>query len=50
LYGTLRRFHGPRPPPARLLVTGVALNWADYLVIGTYLVAIVAFGSWFARF
>jgi len=31
-------------------VTGVALNWADYLVIGTYLVAIVAFGSWFARF
>lgn len=31
-------------------MTGVALNWADYLVIGAYLVAIVAFGSWFARF
>jgi Na+/proline symporter len=28
----------------------VALNWADYLVIGAYLVAIIAFGSWFARF
>ncbi len=27
-----------------------ALNWIDYLVIATYLVAITAFGSWFARF
>jgi SSS family solute:Na+ symporter len=26
------------------------LNWADYLVIAAYLVAITAFGSWFARF
>lgn len=26
------------------------LTWADYLVIGGYLAAIVAFGSWFARF
>jgi solute:Na+ symporter, SSS family len=26
------------------------LSWADYLVIGGYLAAIVAFGSWFARF
>jgi solute:Na+ symporter, SSS family len=28
----------------------VQLTWADYLVIGGYLAAIVAFGSWFARF
>jgi SSS family solute:Na+ symporter len=28
----------------------VALNWADYLVIAAYLLAIIAFGSWFARF
>jgi SSS family transporter len=28
----------------------LALNWADYLVIGTYLLTIIAFGSWFARF
>jgi len=28
----------------------VVLTWADYLVIGGYLVAISAFGSWFARF
>ena len=27
-----------------------ALTWADYLVIGGYLLAITAFGSWFARF
>ena len=26
------------------------LSWADYLVIGGYLAAITAFGSWFARF
>lgn len=26
------------------------LTWADYLVIGGYLAAIIAFGSWFARF
>ena len=26
------------------------LTWADYLVIGGYLAAITAFGSWFARF
>src|SRR5262245_10618482 len=26
------------------------LTWADYLVIGGYLLAITAFGSWFARF
>lgn len=26
------------------------LTWADYTVIGSYLVAITAFGSWFARF
>jgi SSS family solute:Na+ symporter len=26
------------------------LTWADYLVIGAYLLAITAFGSWFARF
>jgi SSS family solute:Na+ symporter len=26
------------------------LSWADYLVIGAYLAAITAFGSWFARF
>jgi SSS family transporter len=26
------------------------MNWADYLVIAAYLVAITAFGSWFARF
>lgn len=28
----------------------VSLTWADYLVIAGYLVAITAFGSWFARF
>jgi SSS family transporter len=28
----------------------VQLSWADYLVIGGYLAAITAFGSWFARF
>ncbi|MFN2445807.1 MAG: sodium:solute symporter [Vicinamibacterales bacterium] len=28
----------------------MALTWADYLVIGGYLAAITAFGSWFARF
>jgi SSS family transporter len=28
----------------------VSLSWADYLVIGGYLAAITAFGSWFARF
>jgi SSS family transporter len=28
----------------------VQLTWADYVVIGSYLVAITAFGSWFARF
>jgi solute:Na+ symporter, SSS family len=27
-----------------------ALNWIDYLVIASYLLAITAFGSWFARF
>ena len=27
-----------------------ALNWVDYLVIAAYLLAITAFGSWFARF
>src|SRR4030095_13618166 len=26
------------------------LTWADYLVIGGYLLAITAFGSWFARY
>lgn len=28
----------------------MSLTWADYLVIGAYLLAITAFGSWFARF
>src|SRR5829696_4207551 len=28
----------------------MVLNWLDYAVIGVYLIAIVAFGSWFARF
>ena len=28
----------------------MSLTWADYLVIGGYLAAITAFGSWFARF
>jgi solute:Na+ symporter, SSS family len=28
----------------------MVLTWADYLVIGGYLAAITAFGSWFARF
>jgi SSS family solute:Na+ symporter len=28
----------------------VQLTWADYLVIGGYLAAITAFGSWFGRF
>ena len=28
----------------------MALTWADYLVIAGYLLAITAFGSWFARF
>jgi solute:Na+ symporter, SSS family len=28
----------------------VSLTWVDYLVIGGYLAAITAFGSWFARF
>lgn len=28
----------------------MVLNWLDYAVIGVYLLAIVAFGSWFARF
>jgi solute:Na+ symporter, SSS family len=28
----------------------VALTWRDYLVIAGYLLAITAFGSWFARF
>jgi SSS family transporter len=27
-----------------------ALNWLDYAIIGAYLAAITAFGSWFARF
>ena len=27
-----------------------SLNWVDYAVIAAYLVAITAFGSWFARF
>lgn len=31
-------------------MTPVALNWADYLVIAGYLLAITTFGSWFARF
>lgn len=28
----------------------MVLTWADYLVIGGYLLGITAFGSWFARF
>src|ERR671925_1412605 len=28
----------------------MVLTWIDYLVIGGYLLAITAFGSWFARF
>lgn len=28
----------------------MVLNWIDYVVIGAYLAAITAFGSWFARF
>src|SRR5688500_18532412 len=28
----------------------MVLNWLDYAVIGIYLLAIVAFGSWFGRF
>ena len=28
----------------------MVLNWLDYAVITVYLIAIVAFGSWFARF
>src|SRR5688572_19803577 len=28
----------------------MVLTWIDYAVIGAYLVAITAFGSWFARF
>lgn len=28
----------------------MGLSWPDYLVIGVYLAAITAFGSWFARF
>ncbi|HXG54638.1 MAG TPA: sodium:solute symporter [Vicinamibacterales bacterium] len=28
----------------------MVLNWLDYTVIGVYLLAITAFGSWFARF
>src|SRR5467141_959034 len=28
----------------------MVLTWADYLVIGGYLIAITAFGSYFARF
>ena len=28
----------------------MVLNWLDYAVIALYLLAIVAFGSWFARF
>jgi SSS family solute:Na+ symporter len=28
----------------------MVLNWLDYAVIGLYILAIVAFGSWFARF
>ena len=28
----------------------MVLNWLDYAVIGVYLLAIIAFGSWFARF
>ena len=28
----------------------MVLNWVDYAVIAAYLVAITAFGSWFARF
>jgi SSS family transporter len=34
------------PPPADAMV----LTWVDYAVITGYLVAITAFGSWFARF
>jgi solute:Na+ symporter, SSS family len=28
----------------------MVLNWLDYAVIGLYILAIVAFGSWFARY
>src|SRR5262245_35513716 len=28
----------------------MVLTWLDYVVIGGYLIAITAFGSWFARF
>jgi SSS family transporter len=36
--------------PARNESVTVSLTWADYLVIAGYLIAITAFGSWFARF
>src|SRR5919204_1360078 len=39
-YATLRGFHA----------APVVLTWVDYLVIGGYLLAITAFGSYFARF
>jgi len=32
------------------VVCGMTLNWLDYTVIAGYLLAITAFGSWFARF
>src|SRR5512134_2062957 len=31
-------------------VAAMQLTWVDYLVIGGYLAAITAFGSWFAKF
>src|SRR3954463_5962326 len=40
-YATLRCFHAP---------AAMVLTWVDYLVIGGYLLAITAFGSYFARF
>src|SRR5262249_478887 len=52
-YATVRPFHGQRsrysPRRRASCVTGV-LTWSDYRVNGGYLLAITAFGSYFARF
>ena len=36
--------------PLQSKLSGVSLSGVDYLVIGVYLLAITAFGSWFARY
>ena len=39
-----------RSVPLQSKLSGVSLSGVDYVVIGVYLLAITAFGSWFARY